>query len=321
MRLPVTLQVNVNPMDYPCARRTLPHQLRQLGDLMDEVLVIFDLRRSSVSYSQTWEDRRPLMRDLLHDCRYRYSNLRVLEVDYSPAVSEAIGARFLGRQPVPHADARGGPFYAYLYGLHMARNDDILHLDGDILVGGGAVERWIERASDIFQSRRDVVGISPLPGPPAVDGSLREPPAWWRRDESATDAYCFDRFQMRAVFMQRVRFITRLGPLRLKLAAPLHVLSGWSAGHPPYRELDVTVSHAMSRRGLARLALLGPEPGLWTLRPRQRTQAVIDALPDIVRAIEDGHVPDEQRGDGNLNEALAGWRQVPAPAERQLVGA
>jgi len=306
-RLPVTLQINVQPLDFPCVRHTLPHQLRQLAELVDEVILTFDLRRSSVGYSQTWEDRRPLLRDLLHDCRARYSNVRILEVDYSPHVEEALSVQFLGRHPVPHADARGGPFYAYLYGLHSARNEDILHLDGTIITGGSGAEGWLKQARELFESRRDVVGCSPLPGPPAADGGLREPAEWWKPDNTLPGGYRFTRYTLRAVFIQRARLMTRTGALRLRLAAPLHALRGWTAGHPPYRELDVTLTHAMTSKGLVRLAFPGPSGGFWTLHPRLQMPTVIGRLPEIVRDIEMDRIPEAQRGNGELDEALEEW--------------
>jgi hypothetical protein len=320
MPLPVTLQVNVTPMEYPYVRRTLPVILRQLVGAVDEVLLTFDLRRSSVSYSQDWEDRRPLMRDLLHDFRKRATNVRILEVDYSPKVNDELAKEFLGRQPVPHADSKGGPFYAYLYGLHSARNDGIFHIDGEMLVGGGGALSWLQQAAELLAARRDVVAISPLPGPPAQDGALKQSaPPVWRRDVANPEAFCSDRFSMRAVYLQRSKFIARLGPLRLRLAAPLHALHGWSAGHPPYRDLDVTVSHAMTRRGLVRLAMHGPAPGLWTLHPKLRSPSLMGVLPDIVRAVEAGRVPDPQRGDGDLNDTLPEWHDLQTPSHRQLV--
>jgi len=126
-------------------------------------------------------------------------------------------------------------------------------------------------------------------------------------------AWCFDRFGFQAVFLHREKFIDRLGPLPLSLAAPLHALRGWSAGHPPYRELNVSVSRAMQRRGLARLAILGPPPGLWTLRPAPKSPVVPDRLPDIVRAVESGRVPEAQRGDGELDDSLPEWSAAPEP--------
>ena len=45
----------------------------------------------------------------------------------------------------------------------------------------------------------------------------------------------------------------------------------------------------------------------WTLQPLLRSSTLPDRLPGIVRAIEAGRVPDEQRGDGQLRHDLAAW--------------
>ena len=127
---------------------------------------------------------------------------------------------------------------------------------------------------------------------------------WWRPDPSSPGTYAYTRFTTNAFFIERELFVRRLGPLQLRLAAPLHVLRGWSAGHPPYRALEVSVSQAMARRKLVRLSLLGPGKGLWTLHRQQRSPALAEKLPGIIRGVERNRVPDEQRGHGRLHESV-----------------
>jgi hypothetical protein len=207
--------------------------------------------------------------------------------------------------------------YAYLFGLHTARNDAIFHLDANMLVGGGAVDAWLRRAGLLFDQRNDIIGISPLPGPPTPNVTVANTHGWLRRDDSEPGAHRYNRFCFRALYIHRSAFTRRLGPISLRLAAPLHVLSGWTAGHPPYRDLDVTISRMMQDRGLAMLGALGPPPGLWTLRPHVRSPTLADRLPDIVRAVESACVPDAQRGDRELQDALPEWlHPPPAPVVR-----
>src|SRR4029079_10267618 len=73
---PVSLQISVAPTDLPHARWTLPHQLRQWGSQVDEVLFVLD-------------GRQPELEDLLERLCSEHAHARVEHVDYG---DEAAGA-------------------------------------------------------------------------------------------------------------------------------------------------------------------------------------------------------------------------------------
>ena len=95
MAPPVTLQVNVAPTDFPHARHTLPHQLRQWGGQVQEVLFTFDLHRTAKGgrFGEGFEERLEPMRRLLEELCAAHPQARVEEVDYS---SERLAAHALG---------------------------------------------------------------------------------------------------------------------------------------------------------------------------------------------------------------------------------
>jgi hypothetical protein len=73
----------------------------------------------------------------------------------------------------------------------------------------------------------------------------------------------------------------------------------------------------MERLNLLRVDFLGTAPGMWSLHPPLRCPAFYRALPDIIRRIEADEIPDEQRGDYDLNGSIVECRE-PA-AGRSLV--
>jgi hypothetical protein len=82
-------------------------------------------------------------------------------------------------------------------------------------------------------------------------------------------------------------------------------------GNPPdTREAEVVLSAAMQRAGLCRIDLLGEGPGMWSLHPPYRCEEFYRRLPDLVRAVEAGKVPDRQRGHYDLNDSMIDWTQA-----------
>ncbi|MGZ3460963.1 MAG: hypothetical protein ACXU86_20950 [Archangium sp.] len=315
VRTAVTLQINLAPTDFPHARHILPHQLRQLASSVDEVLLVFDLHRSQgPRFAAAWEERRPKMEALLAELCAKYPRAKVREVDYSPATASAMAERFFGGRPVPLKDSRGGPYYSYFFGLHAAAHEHVFHLDADMLLGGGSPS-WVSEAVRLLASRPELLSCAPHLGPPADDGRLRthqhmrgglEP------DSSVPAGFLLRRFSTRIFLMNRRRLVERLAPLKRKLAPPIHVLRALRAGNPPYREPENIITRAMEREGLRRLDFLGQSPGLWSLHPRWRSQEFYDALPEVIRRVEAGDMPEAQRGDDDLNDSLVDWTSARA---------
>jgi len=174
---PVTLQINLAPTDYPHARLILPHQLRQLGPSVQEVLLVVDLHRSQgARFAEAWAERKPKMERLLSELSAADSRIRVVEVDYSPSTTRALSEQFFGGGRLPMKDSRGGPYHSYFFGLASAAHRHVLHLDADMLIGGGS-RTWMAEAEALLAAREDLVSCSPLAGPPRADGTVAGSPA------------------------------------------------------------------------------------------------------------------------------------------------
>jgi len=245
------------------------------------------------------------MTKLLDDLCGAHPNARISEVDYAPETMSAVADEFTGGSPVPAKGTNGTPLYPYFHGLHDARNELILHLDSDLMFGGGS-QSWIGEAVAVLAENTDVLACAPLAGPPTSDGALRRQPA--PRIEHSSPAFRFNTLTTRLFLIDRERLRERLSPLRL--LGPLRPLSRAKArlhGNPPYRAAELTISEAMSRAGLYRVDLLGAAPGMWSLHPPYRSEQFYGALPGLIERIETGNVPDAQRGDYELNDSMFDW--------------
>ena len=306
----VTLQINVAPVDLPHATHILPHQLRQWGGQVQEVLFTFDLHRTARGghFGEGWDERRAPMRELLDDlCRDR-PGARIAEIDYSPEKMAEIAAVYTAGSPIPAKDTKGAPFYPYFYGLHEARSELVLHLDSDLMFGG-ASQSWIEEARKLLAENPDVLTCSPLPGPPTADATLRRQTA--PRFEHRSPAYRFKTLSTRLFLIDRQRLRARLLPLRLR--GPARAISSAKArlhGNPPYRAAELVLSEAMADAGVYRVDFLGAPPGMWSVHPPYRSDEFYSQLPRLIERIEAGEIPDAQRGDYELNDSMFDWSRA-----------
>jgi hypothetical protein len=54
-----TLQINLAPTDLPHLIHILPHQIRQFGGQVDEILLTLDLHQSCGRFGTAWKERLP----------------------------------------------------------------------------------------------------------------------------------------------------------------------------------------------------------------------------------------------------------------------
>jgi hypothetical protein len=304
---PVTLQINVAPTDFPHAVSILSHQLRQWGGQVQEIIFSFDLHRTAHGgrFGEGWEERREPMRGLLEELCREHPRARVVEVDYRPEIVREVAQAFTDGPTIPAKDTKGAPFYPYFHGLHVARNDLVLHLDSDLMFGG-ASQSWVAEACALLAENPDVLACSPLPGPPTADGQLCGQTA--PRFDHDLFAFRFSTLSTRLFLLDRGRLRERLLPLRL--LGPVRLVSRIKAqlhGNPTYRAAELVISEAMRAAGLYRVDFLGAPPGMWSLHPPYRSQKFYRELPRLIERIETGDVPDAQRGDYDINDSMFDW--------------
>jgi hypothetical protein len=275
-----------------------------VGRAVDEILLTVDLHRSRGRFGEGWEARLPGLRELSEDCCPTYPHARCVDVDYGPKAREAVAATFFGGCAVPVKDFRGAPFYSYLFSLHSARHPRVFHLDSDMLLGGGSPS-WVAEASDVLSGRPEV-----LPGPPAEDGTLRsqvlEPEAMRSR-------------AFRSPAHSTRLFLMDLRRLPILQASKVIGRRAWGArldGHPTFESAESVVSHAMARQGLIRVDFLGRQPGVWGVHPPWRSPTFYQRLPALIEGIEQGRIPDGQRGCHDIEDCMVDWTNVRPTARR-----
>lgn len=303
----VTLQINIAPVDYPAITHVLPHQLKVLGRQCDEICLTFDTRMSKKSKrfsSETWQENKLLVEEFVKELQMDYPHLKIKEVDYSDAMRRTLSEFFYGsvRKRMPDKDFRGGPFYSYYYGWYATQNDYILHLDADILLGGGS-QTWVAEALTYLKNDTQLLYASPLLGPPLYEGKMPTLKAKTynpiSRYPKAGHAYLYKDFSTRIFLLnkQHLKGICLLQHPNLD-----HHIKALLRGQPPYRFPEGSLSEMMQKHKLLRLDFWGKAPGLWSHHPGFTGQRYVSQLSKIIKAVEEGRFPEFMRGRQDIIE-------------------
>lgn len=312
----VTLQINLAPTDLRHATEILPHELRQLGDQVSEILLVLDVNPNPMVAAEVWERGCRGLHELAESCREHYPHLRLVEADSSPEVAAQVAKTFSGGRPIPDRDWRGAPIYAYFYGLWAARHDYVLHMDSDMMYGGGS-QTWVAEALDLLRSRPDVLTCSPLPGPPTADGRLTS--QMLPREPLDSLAYRSDQMSTRIFMIDRARFCEKVGAVQVVAPDRQKVWLARFDGYPPYQCAEVILSTALVRSGLIRIDFQGRQPGMWSVHPPYRSELFYDRLPALIARIEAGDVTEAQRGNYDIDDSMIDWSTARKPRWRRLM--
>ena len=317
---PVTLEITLAPPDLRHVEHVLPHQLRIWAQQVSEILCVVDLRPVPGRPDGSWEHDGVRLVELVDACCDRFPHAHRKTVDYGADRARAVGAMFFNGTPPPAKTYRGGPFYAYFFGLHAAGHDHVLHLDSDIMFGGCS-QVWLEEAMRLLDERPDALVCQPFPGPPRPDGWVYAAGA--EPDAGPIRALRFRTITTRYFLIDRNRFRERIGVLAMRSHSPVLTkvrFGTWLRGirEMPLRDrlrplrlatprVDLPerlLGEAMAAAGMHRIDFLGRTPGMWTLHPRERTELYYEALPELIRRIERGDVTAQQRGHYDLHESM-----------------
>jgi hypothetical protein len=309
VRKNVVLQINMHPNDARHIVHVLPHQIRMWGGQVDRILIALDLHRSRAGRYRNNEFDRNLRRitAILQDIG-RDSRIEIAEVDYSPDARRAVSRSFFSSGGIPNKAWDGGPFYSYFYGLWAAKAGYVLHMDSDMLYGGGS-PHWIAEAIALLERRPELLFVAPLSGPPRADHVLlgqREV----RRDPNLSGAYLFPTVSTRIFLMGMSLLRERVGLLSLTAPRLTQKFRARIMGNPTQAlEAETVLSRNMQAHNLSRMDLLGSGQGMWSLHPPYRSELFYRELPRLVEDVENGHVPKEQRGHYDVHDSMIDWSE------------
>jgi hypothetical protein len=160
----------------------------------------------------------------------------------------------------------------------------------------------MREAQELLSQREDLVTVSPLPGPPTSDGTLRS--QHLEREPGLSFAFRATGISTRHFLIDRRRLRARLAPIVLTAPGVHRRVGAWLDGTPPVKPLEDLLSDRMRQEGLHGIEFLGDSPGLWGVHPRYRSAAFYESLATLISNVERGAVPEGQRGCHDLNESM-----------------
>jgi hypothetical protein len=230
-----------------------------------------------------------------------YPNISMREIDYSTNIVKDISNKYFLLNKIPFHDFRGGLFYGYLFGLHIAEHRYIIHLDANMLFGGGSAT-WVREAIDLLCNNPDVVTCSPLSGPPTVDGNLIDQPD--AKKIGDLFKFKFSHFSTRVYFLDKEKFSSAIIPLSIPRLRFRQNIKATLNGNCTCGTLEMAISKSMHEFGLHRVDFLGDGQGMWSLHPTTRTNLFYSKLQKVIKKVEMGDIAKAQLGRYNLDDNL-----------------
>jgi hypothetical protein len=310
--LNVVLQINTHPNDVRHVEHTIAHHIRVWGGQVSRVLVVLDLHLSEAGryHADNHVSNARKIRRILQNLQER-TPLDVEEVDYRAETKAKVAKAFFRTEGIPEKAWDGGPFYSYFYGLWAAGGDYVLHMDSDMLFGGGS-RTWIAEAVATLHERSDLLFAAPLSGPPRPDGQLfgqgSPETGAIRPDPHLQTAYLFRDVSTRIFLTGQSLLRSRVGPLDMTRPNLSQRLRSRLMGNAPHVvEAETLLSYNMQAHRLSRIDMLGSGSGIWSLHPPYRSEQFYQELPRLIDRIEHGDIPDAQRGHYDVHDSLIDW--------------
>jgi len=312
-------QISTYPGDVRHFQDLLPHHIRMWGPSVARIVVTIDTHQAVAGRYRAgnYDENLRKLRQVVEEARRSYPALESVDVDYSEGTRSEVAQYFFKRKMIPAKAWDGGYFHSFFYGLYATQARYIIHFDGDMLFGGGS-KAWVGEAIETLQRQRDVLMIAPFPGPPRTDGRVFGHDTYYgdgASGEAASEGFAYRRnfLSSRAFFIDLDKFKSTLGAFAWVSPSAKQKFKSRLLGHEPEAiEAELLISKALQKEGCCRIDMLGSRPGMWSLHPPYRSQEFYRRLPEFIRTVESGDVPEGQRGHYDLNDSMIDWTEARA---------
>ncbi|MBW4558881.1 MAG: hypothetical protein KME59_23765 [Trichormus sp. ATA11-4-KO1] len=327
MKAPVSMWILAAKTDVPYMLRTIPHLVRACNYPFVERVLAIDTANLTGSMRVRYNPGS--QEELESACKTLVDQGfidKIVKIDYEPAQINRIYQKYFGdqqaQQMLNHThNWKGSTIYGSLYCIEASATDYYLHFDADMLLHQDPDYNWITNAIDLMVSTPSIVTARPLCGPPHPEGKAFQP-RQFVKDPRGFSAQKF--FSMRAYLINRQTF-SLLSPIPLiwksppllsrKLPQPLQPLfakierrlrrtSGSIQG--ALASFEVMASEKLQNSSFVRADLSSTKA--WTIHPRQHDPEFIQALPNLIKLIEEGEYPLAQAGHYDLQ--LEAWLEL-----------
>lgn len=293
----VSLSILVARTDIPFMMHTIPHLVRMCNYDFYEKCLIIDTAPLSEQYRN-----RPGIGTLyqLRECCNKLIEKgvvdRTIDIDYSKKTVKKTYKKHFGKFLKHTHNFRGYPIYGSIFGIEAVKGDYVLHFDSDMLLHQDKDFDWIGQGIKFLDDNEEIMFVSPLSGPPAQDGSLKQWGVEYEIDKRGF--YRFKEFTSRKYLLKKEKFFSSL-PMEPQYISWKRRLASYLTGKSPLWNWEVMVAEHLKAKGCIRADLSSPKA--WTLHTPDHGDKFIKYLPEIIQMIEKGRFPKENAGDYDLH--------------------
>jgi hypothetical protein len=305
-----SLWILVARTDIPFMMFTIPHLVKMSNFPFAERVLVIDtaplsgdkINRPGVG---TMEQLRKNTQELLENGIVD----RIVDINYNTKYRSKVYKKHFGFPLKQSHNYKGYPILGTIFTIEEPQSDYMLHYDSDMLLYQAPDFSWIEQAMILSEKHPEIMSFRPLTGPPNNDGEL------YQKNNYQYDSdgfYKFKFFGSRAYLINKKTF-EKLLPLPIiwrpyrqkimeKLPNKLQTVLNYTLNKGKLDSWEIMVSKKLENTESWRGVLA--DKRAWTLHPKDRSPAFIQALPDIIKRIEAGEYPDGQAGHYDLISEL-----------------
>ncbi len=234
---------------------------------------------------------------------------RVVDINYNSSDRDRLYRKHFGTSIRCTHNFKGYPILGSIFTIESCKSDYMLHFDSDMLLHQQPNYSWIEEGVQLMQQHPQMMFVRPLAGPPTKDGKIYQYIAY----ETISEQFFKFKFFGSRVYLLDCKRFDRLLPLPViwhsyrnewlnNLPVQLQTFLNNMTGKGKLNSWEVMVSKKLEQTEYYRGDLT--TPNAWTLHPKDRSSAFIQALPRIIARIEAGDYPPQQAGHYDLISEL-----------------
>lgn len=226
---------------------------------------------------------------------------RLVDFNYDPHYRARLYRKHFGSALSCTHNYKGYPILGSIFKIEECQSDYMVHFDSDMMMYQEPGSSWIAEAIALMENNPKIMFARPLAGPPTEDGQLLPPV---KAEFNPQGFYKFKNFGSRLYLVNCKRF-EQLLPLPIiwrdyrqswldDLPEGMKTALNLLTGRGKLDSWEIMVSRQLQQSDYFRINLTNPKA--WTLHPKDRSPAFLQALPSLLERIESGDFPPRQAG-------------------------
>lgn len=310
-----TLQINLSPGDVAYAESTVPYLAEAHRDSVDEKLAIVDCCRPQKTKIVDPDQRFPepgfsqrveKICAIAESLKVKGYLDRIVYLRPNDPLFPLLSKKYLRNVVKETHDYGACALMSYLAGLEIPTTRYILHYDADMLLYQQPGYDWSVEAQNLMEKEEKAVAASPRTSPPfATEKNMTDAPSLHegRPFFSVTGGWCNDWFSTRCYLIDQEKLASYLPLLQGRLLIETLAVKYLNRGYP--RSPEIMLFKTVGGAGGWRLNLKSEQA--WLLHPATKPPRYLELLPLMLKAVQQGKVPREQKGYADIN--LAAWEE------------